>query len=103
MRLALHWQVLIGLAIGVLYAWLSIQFGWNEFTIDYIKPLGDIFINVLKLIAVPLVLFSIISGVSSLGDPAKLGRLGIKTVVTYLLTTVSVSYTHLTLPTTYTV
>ena len=89
MRLALHWQVLIGLAIGVLYAWLSIQFGWNEFTIDYIKPFGDIFINVLKLIAVPLVLFSIISGVSSLGDPAKLGRLGIKTVITYLLTTMT--------------
>ena len=89
MRLALHWQVLIGLAIGVLYAWLSIQFGWNEFTIDYIKPFGDIFINVLKLIAVPLVLFSIISGVSSLGDPAKLGRHGIKTVITYLLTTMT--------------
>ncbi len=89
MRLALHWQVLIGLAIGVLYAWLSIQFGWNEFTIDYIKPFGDIFINILKLIAVPLVLFSIISGVSSLGDPAKLGRLGIKTVITYLLTTMT--------------
>ena len=89
MRLALHWQVLIGLAIGVLYAWLSIQFGWNEFTIDYIKPFGDIFINALKLIAVPLVLFSIISGVSSLGDPAKLGRLGIKTVITYLLTTMT--------------
>ena len=89
MRLALHWQVLIGLAIGVLYAWLSITFGWNDFTIDYIKPFGDIFINVLKLIAVPLVLFSIISGVSSLGDPAKLGRLGIKTVVTYLLTTMT--------------
>jgi len=89
MRLALHWQVLIGLAIGVLYAWLSITFGWNDFTIDYIKPFGDIFINILKLIAVPLVLFSIISGVSSLGDPAKLGRLGIKTVVTYLLTTMT--------------
>ena len=89
MRLALHWQVLIGLAIGVLYAWMSITFGWNDFTIDYIKPFGDIFINVLKLIAVPLVLFSIISGVSSLGDPAKLGRLGIKTVITYLLTTMT--------------
>ena len=89
MRLALHWQVLIGLAIGVLYAWMSITFGWNDFTIDYIKPFGDIFINVLKLIAVPLVLFSIISGVASLGDPAKLGRLGVKTVVTYLLTTMT--------------
>ena len=89
MRLALHWQVLIGLAIGVLYAWLSITLGWNDFTIDYIKPFGDIFINILKLIAVPLVLFSIISGVASLGDPAKLGRLGIKTVLTYLLTTMA--------------
>ena len=89
MRLALHWQVLIGLAVGVLYAWMSITFGWNGFTIDYIKPFGDIFINVLKLIAVPLVLFSIISGVASLGDPAKLGRLGIKTVITYLLTTMT--------------
>jgi len=89
MRLALHWQVLIGLAIGILYAWLSINFGWNDFTIDYIKPFGDIFINILKLIAVPLVLFSIISGVASLGDPAKLGRLGVKTVATYLLTTMT--------------
>jgi len=89
MRLALHWQVLIGLTVGVLYAWMSITFGWNQFTVDYIKPFGDIFINVLKLIAVPLVLFSIMSGVASLGDPAKLGRLGVKTVVTYLLTTMT--------------
>jgi len=89
MRLALHWQVLIGLAVGVIYAWMSITFGWNEFTVDYIKPFGDIFINVLKLIAVPLVLFSIMSGVASLGDPAKLGRLGVKTIVTYLLTTMT--------------
>ncbi len=59
------------------------------FTVDYIKPFGDIFINILKLIAVPLVLFSIISGVASLGDPAKLGRLGVKTIVTYLLTTMT--------------
>lgn len=89
MRLALHWQVLIGLGVGVLYAWMSITFGWNDFTVDYIKPFGDIFINVLKLIAVPLVLFSIISGVASLGDPAKLGRLGVKTILTYLLTTMT--------------
>jgi Na+/H+-dicarboxylate symporter len=86
-KLALHTQVIIGLLVGVVYAWLSIRFGWNKFTIDYIKPFGDIFINVLKLIAVPLVLFSIISGVASLGDPAKLGRLGIKTLTTYIVTT----------------
>ena len=77
-RLALHWQVLIGLALGVGYAWASIQFGWNSFTLNYIQPLGDIFINILKLIAVPLVLFSIIGGVASLGDVKKLGRWGPK-------------------------
>ena len=86
-RLALHWQVLIGLALGVAYAWASIRFGWNDFTLDYIQPLGDIFINILKLIAVPLVLFSIIGGVASLGDVKKLGRLGAKTLGLYLLTT----------------
>ena len=85
--IALHWQVIIGLLIGVAYAWLSVSFGWNQFTLDYIKPFGDIFINLLKLIAVPLVLFSIISGVSSLGDVRKLGRMGGKTLLTYLLTT----------------
>jgi Na+/H+-dicarboxylate symporter len=85
--LALHWQVIIGLVLGVVYAWLSITYGWNQFTLDWIQPFGDIFINLLKLIAVPLVLFSIISGVASLGDIKKLGRMGIKTLVIYLATT----------------
>ncbi len=77
----------MGLALGVGYAWASIQLGWNQFTLNYIQPLGDIFINILKLIAVPLVLFSIIGGVASLGDIKKLGRLGAKTLGLYLLTT----------------
>ena len=62
--------------------------GWNEFTLDFIDPFGKIFINVLKLIAVPLVLFSIISGVSALGDVTKLGKIGIKTLLLYVGTTV---------------
>lgn len=85
--IALHWQVIIGLVVGMVYAWLSVTMGWNAFTLDYIKPFGDIFINLLKLIAVPLVLFSIISGVTSLGDVKKLGRMGAKTLLTYLVTT----------------
>ncbi len=95
--LALHWQVIIGLLLGVLYAWLSIQFGWNEFTLNWIQPIGDIFINLLKLIAVPLVLFSIISGVASLGDIKKLGRIGIKTLGFYLATTMFAVIVGLTL------
>ncbi|PCJ80491.1 MAG: dicarboxylate/amino acid:cation symporter [Bacteroidetes bacterium] len=85
--LALHWQVIIGLLLGVVYAWMSVRFGWNEFTLNWIQPFGDIFINLLKLIAVPLVLFSIISGVASLGDMKKLGRMGAKTLAIYLTTT----------------
>ena len=83
----LHIKVIIGLILGAVYAFLSVKFGWNQFTLDYIKPFGDIFINILKLIAVPLVLFSIISGVASLKDVKKLGRMGAKTLALYLVTT----------------
>ena len=88
-RIPLHTQVIIGLLLGAGYAYLSITYNFNKFTLDYVKPFGDIFINLLKLIAVPLVLFSIIVGVASLGDVKKLGRLGSKTLLTYVLTTVT--------------
>ena len=87
-KLALHWQIIIGLVLGIVWAMLSSQLGWSEFTIDWIAPFGTIFINLLKLIAVPLVLFSVISGVANIGDPASLGRMGGKTLLAYLLTTV---------------
>lgn len=85
--IGMHWQVLIGLVGGAGFAWLSIVFGWNDFTLGYILPLGQIFVNILKMIAVPLVLFSIVGGVASLGDVRKLGRLGGKTLGLYLFTT----------------
>lgn len=88
-KLPLHIKVIIGLLLGAGYAFLSIKFGWNDFTLNYIKPFGDIFINILKLIAVPLVLFSIITGVASLKDIKKLGRMGMKTVGLYIITTVT--------------
>ncbi len=87
MKLALHWKIIIGLVLGVIWAILSSKLGWSEFTIDWIAPFGTIFINLLKLIAVPLVLFSIISGVAGLGDPASLGRMGAKTLGFYFATT----------------
>ncbi len=86
-KLPLHIKVIIGLVLGTVYAFLSVKFDWNQFTLDYVKPFGDIFINILKLIAVPLVLFSIISGVASLKDIRKLGRMGLKTLGLYLVTT----------------
>ncbi|TVR37741.1 MAG: dicarboxylate/amino acid:cation symporter [Cryomorphaceae bacterium] len=86
-KLQLHWQIIIGLVLGIVYSYLSVRFDWNEFTLDYIMPFGDIFISLLKMIAVPLVLFSIIVGVASLKDIRKLGKMGIKTLLLYVLTT----------------
>lgn len=86
-KIPLHIKVIIGLILGAIYAFLSVKFNWNTFTLNYIKPFGDIFINILKLIAVPLVLFSIITGVASLKDVKKLGRMGMKTLGLYLITT----------------
>lgn len=87
-KMALHWKILIAMAFGVVWAIISGKFGWNEYTSDWIDPFGTIFINCLKFIAVPLVLFSIITGVAGMGDPTKLGRIGGKTLGLYLVTTV---------------
>ncbi len=87
MKIALHWKIIIGLVLGVIWALVSSSLGWSQFTINWIAPFGTIFINLLKLIAVPLVLFSIIAGVAGIGDPSSLGRMGGKTLLAYLLTT----------------
>jgi Na+/H+-dicarboxylate symporter len=87
-KLPLHIKIIIGLVLGIVWAFISSYMGWNQFTINWIDPFGSIFIRVLKAIAVPLVLLSIISGVSSLTDINKLGKLGLKTILFYLLSTV---------------
>lgn len=88
-RIALHWQVIIALILGILYAVAAVNFGWQSFTKSYIDPFGAIFINILKLIAVPLVLFSIISGIGSLQNIKQLGRVGVKTLLIYVGTTMT--------------
>ena len=88
-RVPLHIQIIIGLALGVGWAFLSSKLGLVDLTMNWIAPFGDIFISLLKLIAVPLVLFSIIHGISGLSDTKSLGRLGIKTLSMYLITTVT--------------
>lgn len=87
-KLALHWKIIIGLLLGIVWAYVSATFGWSVFTKNWIAPWGEIFINLLKLIAIPLVLFSIIVGISGLSDIKKLGRVGAKTLGIYLVTTV---------------
>lgn len=83
----LHWQIVIGLILGLVYGLISSVAGLNDFTLEYIKPFGTIFITLLKLIAVPLVLASLVAGVTSLNDTTKLSRMGGKTVLIYLCTT----------------
>jgi Na+/H+-dicarboxylate symporter len=87
-KLALHWKIIIGLLLGIVWAYLSSNLGWSVFTKDWIAPFGTIFINLLKLIAIPLVLFSVITGIAGLSDIKKLGRVGFKTLSAYLLTTI---------------
>ena len=87
-KLALHWKIIIGMVLGVLYGLLASKMGWIDFTNDLIKPWGKIFINLLKLIAVPLVFASLVKGVSSLSDISKLSIIGGKTIGIYLFTTV---------------
>ncbi len=87
-KLPLHTQILIGLVLGLVFGIASIQFGWSpDFTTNFIKPFGTIFVNSLKMIAVPLVLASLIVGVANLGDISKLSRMGGKTITIYLITT----------------
>lgn len=84
----LHIKIIFGLIAGIIFAVVSSALGISQFTIDWIDPFGTIFIRALKMIAVPLVLFSIIKGITGLHDVSKLGRLGLKTILLYLSTTV---------------
>jgi Na+/H+-dicarboxylate symporter len=83
----LHWKIIIGLVLGTMYGIASAVNGWSDFTSDFISPFGTIFLNLLKLIAVPLVVSSLITGVASLSDTTKLSRIGWKTIALYISTT----------------
>ncbi len=85
----LHHKILLGMGLGLAWAIVSACAGGAQFTADWIAPFGTLFINALKLIAVPLVLFSIIDGVGQVGDPRALGRIGGKTLGLYLITTLA--------------
>lgn len=88
-KLELHWRILIGMALGVVFAVIMVQFDWGpKIVSDWVKPFGNIFINSLKLIAVPLILASLIKGVSDLKDISKLSKMGGRTIGIYIFTTV---------------
>ena len=80
-------KIILGMVVGVLWGLFAVYIGLKEFTLDWIKPFGTIFLNLLKLIAVPLIFVSLVKGISSLTDISRLSRMGIKTVGIYLVST----------------
>ena len=86
-KVSLAVQIFIGLFVGIIAGFIFAAIGKTEWTIAYIKPFGTIFLNLIKFIVVPIVLCSIIGGVISMKDIKKVGSIGWKTVVFYLMTT----------------
>ncbi len=88
-KLALHWQILIGMLFGLVFGFLMLQIdGGSEFVGKWIKWLGTVFVKLLKLIAIPLILASLIKGISDLKDISKFANIGLRTIGIYILTTV---------------
>ncbi len=88
-NLALHWKIIIGMLLGVGFGFAASAVGGTDFVVDWIKPFGIIFINALKLIAIPLIVASLIKGISDLKDISQLSRIGGRTLGLFLVTTVT--------------
>ena len=86
-KVSLPIQILIALILGIAVGLVCYFAKWQDFTNDYLKPFGDIFVNLLKFIVVPVVLFSMIDGILSMDDMKKVGSVGVKTVLYFLVTT----------------
>ncbi|AWX46205.1 C4-dicarboxylate transport protein [Flagellimonas maritima] len=88
-KLELHWQILIGMVLGILFGFVMTQISWGkDFVSDWIQPIGTIFVKLLKLIAIPLIIASLIKGISDLKDISKFRNIGLRTILIYIGTTV---------------
>jgi proton glutamate symport protein len=96
-KIPLWAKIFIGMGLGILWGLVSVWTGWEEFTINWIKPWGTIFLKLLKLIAVPLIFVSLIKGISSLTDITRLSRIGYKTILIYIVTTILATTVGLTM------
>jgi len=96
-KLPLWAKIFLGMGLGVLWGLIAVWAGWEVFTIDWIEPWGTIFLKLLKLIAVPLIFISLVKGISSLTDITKLSRIGYKTILIYIITTIFATTVGLTL------
>lgn len=80
-------KILIGMLLGIVWGLIATRLGLETFTNNWIKPWGSIFINLLKLIAVPIIFISLVKGITSVTDITKLSRIGLKTIALYVSTT----------------
>ena len=88
-KLALHWKILIGMIVGILFGLgMTTLEGGATFVSNWINPFGTIFVKLLKLIAVPLIIASLVKGISDLKDISKFKNIGLKTIAIYVGTTV---------------
>jgi len=87
-KLPLWAKIFIGMGLGILLGLVAVWVGFEKFTDNWISPWGTIFLRLLKMIAVPLIFVSLVKGISSLTDITKLSRIGVKTIILYLITTV---------------
>jgi Na+/H+-dicarboxylate symporter len=90
-KIQLHWQILIALILAILYGIFLKDY------IGYVSWMGDIFLRALKMIIIPLILSSIISGVTNIGNAENIGRLGLKTIICYMSTSMFAILTGLVL------
>lgn len=87
-KLGLAWQIVIGLILGIA---VGAAFYGNPHVADYLQPIGDIFIHLIKMIVVPIVISSLIVGVAGVGDSKSLGKLGGKTLLYFeIITTIAI-------------
>ena len=88
-KIELHWKIIIGMVLGLIFGFILLQFeGGKNFSNSWIKPVGTIFIKLLKLIAIPLILASLIKGISDLKDISKFKLIGLRTIIVYVCTTI---------------
>ncbi len=88
-KVPLYLKIIFGMFIGAVFALIMLNFSFGSaFIVNWVKPFGTIFINLLKLIAIPLILVSLIKGISDLKDISKLSKMGVKTIIIYIITTV---------------
>lgn len=87
-KLPFYVKILIGMAIGVVLGLVAVHFNASSFVTNWVKPFGEIFIRLLKLIAIPLVLVSLIKGIGGLKDISKLATMGVRTLLIYIGTTI---------------